>query len=78
MSTLNRSGDSTRINSAPYARKTGSESPAGDAFTILRRGETLATFAKGERTIGEVIELMAGGAELQSLLGKGEEIARHA
>jgi simple sugar transport system ATP-binding protein len=47
---------------------------AGDRFTILRRGETLASFAKGERTIGEVIELMAGGAELQSLLMKGERL----
>jgi simple sugar transport system ATP-binding protein len=47
---------------------------AGDRFTILRRGETLASFAKGERTIGEVIELMAGGAELQSLLIKGERL----
>ena len=45
---------------------------AGDRFTILRRGETLASFAKGERTIGEVIELMAGGAELQSLLSRSE------
>jgi simple sugar transport system ATP-binding protein len=47
---------------------------AGDRFTILRRGETLASFAKGERTIGEVIELMAGGAELQSLLVRSERL----
>jgi simple sugar transport system ATP-binding protein len=39
---------------------------------ILRRGEMLASFVKGEKTIGEVIELMAGGAELQSLLTAGE------
>ena len=42
---------------------------AGDRFTILRRGRVLASFLKNERTIGEVIELMAGGAELKSLLG---------
>jgi simple sugar transport system ATP-binding protein len=41
---------------------------AGDRFMILRRGENIATFARSERSIGEVIELMAGGAELQSLL----------
>jgi simple sugar transport system ATP-binding protein len=45
---------------------------SGDRFMILRRGELLASFAKGEKTIGQVIELMAGGAELQSLLTAGE------
>ena len=40
---------------------------SGDRFVVLRRGEMLAAFGKGE-TIGEVIELMAGGAELHSLL----------
>jgi simple sugar transport system ATP-binding protein len=41
---------------------------AGDHFMVLRRGEMLASFGKNERTIGDVIELMAGGAELKSLL----------
>jgi simple sugar transport system ATP-binding protein len=41
---------------------------SGDRFMVLRRGRALATFNKNERTIGEVIELMAGGAELKSLL----------
>jgi simple sugar transport system ATP-binding protein len=45
---------------------------SGDRFMILRRGEMLASFAKGEKTIGEVIELMAGGTELQSLLTAAE------
>ena len=45
---------------------------AGDRFMVLRRGEALATFEKNERTIGEVIELMAGGAELKSLLTGSE------
>jgi simple sugar transport system ATP-binding protein len=44
----------------------------GNRFVILRRGESLATFDKSERTIGEVIELMAGGAELNSLLTDAE------
>ena len=42
---------------------------------IARRGESLATFDKSERTIGEVIELMAGGAELKSLLSRAESDA---
>ena len=45
---------------------------AGDRFMVLRRGRALATFAKNERTIGEVIELRAGGAELKSLLTNSE------
>ena len=48
---------------------------AGDRFMVLRRGRALAAFNKDERTIGEVIELMAGGAELKSLLAKGEPAA---
>jgi simple sugar transport system ATP-binding protein len=44
----------------------------GDRFVILRRGENLATFDKSQRTLGEVIELMAGGAELKSLLTQAE------
>lgn len=46
----------------------------GDQFVILRRGETLDAFNKGEKTIGEVIELMAGGTELQALLSKSEKL----
>ena len=45
---------------------------AGDRFMVLRRGEALAEFSRNERTIGEVIELMAGGAELKSLLTAAE------
>jgi simple sugar transport system ATP-binding protein len=44
----------------------------GDRFMVLRRGENAAAFARNERSIGEVIELMAGGAELQSLLSSKE------
>jgi simple sugar transport system ATP-binding protein len=47
----------------------------GNRFVILRRGESLATFDKSERSIGEVIELMAGGAELKSLLSRAESEA---
>ncbi len=44
----------------------------GDRFVILRRGESISEFDKADRTIGEVIELMAGGAELKSLLSQAE------
>jgi len=44
----------------------------GDRFVILRRGEVLAAFNKADKTTGEVIELMAGGSELRSLLSAAE------
>ena len=47
----------------------------GDRFVIMRRGENISEFDKSERTIGEVIELMAGGAELKSLLSQAESDA---
>lgn len=47
----------------------------GDDFVILRRGEMLDTFKRGDRTIGDIIELMAGGAELKSLLSKSEQMS---
>lgn len=49
----------------------------GDDFVILRRGETLDMFHRGEKQVGEIIELMAGGAELQSLLSQSERQAMH-
>ncbi|MGN6090545.1 MAG: ATP-binding cassette domain-containing protein [Actinomycetales bacterium] len=45
----------------------------GDRFLVLRRGEATATFGRGEKSVGEVIELMAGGAELQALLTESEK-----
>ena len=44
----------------------------GDDFVVLRRGESLAAFEKPDKTVGEVIELMAGGAELKALLSSSE------
>jgi hypothetical protein len=35
----------------------------------------LDTFKRGDRTVGDIIELMAGGAELQSLLSKSEQMS---
>ncbi len=41
--------------------------PVGDRFTMLNRGRTLGTFAKTEITKEEVLDMMAGGKELQDL-----------
>ncbi len=40
----------------------------GDRFLIMRRGEKLAEFAKGEKTVEEIMSLMAGGDELSGFL----------
>ena len=39
----------------------------GDRFTVLNRGQTLGTRAKGEVSMEELQNLMAGGKELQQL-----------
>jgi simple sugar transport system ATP-binding protein len=49
-----------------------------DDFVILRRGETRDAFHRGDRQVGEVIELMTGGAELQSPLSQSEKPAMQA
>ena len=41
--------------------------PVGDRFTMLNRGRTLGTFAKTEIAKEEVLDMMAGGKELQDL-----------
>lgn len=41
----------------------------GDRFTVLNRGKTLGTAARGEIKAEELQELMAGGQELASLEG---------
>jgi simple sugar transport system ATP-binding protein len=42
--------------------------PVGDSFTLLNRGKSLGTFAKGDVTKDEVLDMMAGGAEMQALM----------
>jgi simple sugar transport system ATP-binding protein len=42
----------------------------GDRFTVLNRGKTLGTYAKGEITMDALQNLMAGGKELQQLAGE--------
>ena len=39
----------------------------GDRFTVLNRGRTLGTFAKGEVDMDDLQTMMAGGRELQAL-----------
>jgi simple sugar transport system ATP-binding protein len=41
--------------------------PIGDSFTLLDRGRSLGTFRKGEISRDEVLNMMAGGQEMQDL-----------
>ncbi|ALM51934.1 ATP-binding cassette domain-containing protein [Halomonas huangheensis] len=41
--------------------------PVADAFTLLKRGGSLGTFRKEDISREEVLNMMAGGAELESL-----------
>jgi simple sugar transport system ATP-binding protein len=41
--------------------------PVGDRFVILNRGQSLGTFAKADVDRQELVQLMAGGAELAEL-----------
>ena len=50
--------------------------PVGDAFTILHRGRTYGTFPKSEVSREEVLNMMAGGKELDELSAEIEEFAR--
>ena len=42
--------------------------PVADTFTLLNRGKSLGTFPKRDVTKGEVLDMMAGGAEMQALM----------
>jgi simple sugar transport system ATP-binding protein len=50
--------------------------PVGDAFTILNRGRTYDTFPKEEVSREEVLNMMAGGKELDELSAELEEFSR--
>lgn len=47
--------------------------PVGDRFMLLRRGRSLGDHAKSELSMEELVSMMAGGAELESLT---HELAR--
>jgi simple sugar transport system ATP-binding protein len=50
--------------------------PIGDRFTLLNRGRSLGTFAKSEVSREEVVAMMAGGEELETLSHELAEFAR--
>jgi len=41
--------------------------PVGDNFVILRRGQVFGSFPKEELAIEQLVQMMAGGAELENL-----------
>jgi simple sugar transport system ATP-binding protein len=43
--------------------------PVGDSFTLLNRGKSLGTFAHDDISRDEVLDMMAGGAEMKKLMG---------
>jgi simple sugar transport system ATP-binding protein len=49
--------------------------PIGDRFTLLNRGRSYGTFKKSDVTRDEVVQMMAGGQELEDL---GHELAEFA
>ncbi len=48
----------------------------GDVFTVLNRGKTLGTFRKDEITREQLLNMMAGGKELEELSTELAEFAR--
>jgi simple sugar transport system ATP-binding protein len=44
----------------------------GDCFTVLNRGQSMGTFAKSKISKEEVLDMMAGGTEIQSLVDELE------
>ena len=50
--------------------------PIGDRFTLLNRGRSYGTFAKGDVSREDVVTMMAGGEELEELGHELEEFAR--
>ncbi len=50
--------------------------PVGDRFLILKRGQSLGNFAKGEISREDIIQMMSGGAELEALAHEIESVVR--
>ena len=50
--------------------------PVADAFTILKRGRSYGTFLKSEVSREQVLEMMAGGQELDALEAEIREFTR--
>src|ERR1700733_6262567 len=47
--------------------------PIGDSFTLLNRGRSLGTFTKDTISKNEVLDMMAGGAEMQKMISELED-----
>ncbi len=47
--------------------------PVGDRFMLLRRGRSMGNFPKADLSLDELVQMMAGGAELEAL---SHELAR--
>jgi simple sugar transport system ATP-binding protein len=50
--------------------------PVGNRFLILKRGQSLGNFAKADITRDELVQMMAGGAELEVLAHEIESVVR--
>lgn len=48
--------------------------PVADSFTLLNRGQSMGTFAKSEVSKDEVLDMMAGGAEMKTMMGDLEGV----
>jgi len=48
--------------------------PIGDSFTLLNRGKSMGTFTKDRISKEEVLDMMAGGAEMQTLMSQLEGV----
>lgn len=42
--------------------------PVADTFTLLNRGRSMGSFAKADVSMAEVLNMMAGGAEMEKLM----------
>ncbi len=48
--------------------------PIGDSFTLLNRGQSLGTFPKSEIEKDALLDMMAGGMEMQKLMADLEGV----
>jgi len=46
--------------------------PIGDSFTVLNRGQSLGTYVKSELHKDDLLDMMAGGIEMQKLIAEVE------
>jgi simple sugar transport system ATP-binding protein len=49
--------------------------PVGDHFVILRRGKVFGSFPKAELSLEHLVQMMAGGAELETLAHELQQVA---